>query len=278
MCVFTGGERFEHFRGAVVSALDPASPLAAARRTGAHCFARAPLKPLHPGDRAALAIPLAEVDSVAYVALARPPASDALTFMLECCALAAPALGLAHDRDEDRARATFDGLTGLLTPRAFRIELAERMRVARRRSVAPRIALLFIDTDHFKEWNDRCGHGAGDRLLRELAVILRAHANGPDDLVARNGGDEFCLVWVDCEKSTAILRAEELRRAIANAACEGALRITASIGVAAFPADALTPEALLEAADAAMYASKNGGRDRVSWATAQVIHRRGLEV
>ena len=265
-CVFAGGERFAHYHGAVVSALDPASPLVAARRDGAHRFVARPLKALHPGDGVALAIPLLDAEVVAYIALTRRPAEAAMLRMLGVCEVATHAIGLAYDRDEDRTRATFDALTGLLSPRAFRIELAERLRVAQRRSVAPRVAVLFIDTDRFKEWNDRYGHAAGDRLLRELAVLLRSHANGPEDLVARNGGDEFCLVWADCEKSTAIQRAQALRVAIASAVAGREVRITASIGVAAFPVDALTPEALLEAADAAMYASKKGGRDRVSWA------------
>ncbi|MBV8073783.1 MAG: GGDEF domain-containing protein, partial [Candidatus Eremiobacteraeota bacterium] len=109
---------------------------------------------------------------------------------------------------------------------------------------------------------------AGDELLRKLAEILRAQARGHEDLVARNGGDEFCLVWVDCEKSTAIERAEALRARIA-AAFEGeAIAITASIGVAAYPFDAITTEELLEAADARMYEAKRAGRDRIAWSVA----------
>ena len=78
-------------------------------------------------------------------------------------------------------RATYDGLTGLLTPRAFRTFLVQRLRDAPRLRIVPRLALLFLDTDHFKEWNDRFGHAAGDDLLRRLATMLRGHASGPED-------------------------------------------------------------------------------------------------
>ncbi len=108
--------------------------------------------------------------------------------------------------------------------------------------------------------------------MRALANVLRTAACG-DDLVARNGGDEFCLVFAETEKSRAVERAEELRRAIealdlAHVRPAGAVAdvaITASIGVAAYPADAASPSELLEHADEAMYHSKRGGRNAVSF-------------
>lgn len=265
-CTYAGGARYEHFGDASVSAFVEGSPLAETRRTGRTEFVAGRLVPLHPGDREAAAIPLGDLPLVAYVAFARKPRGDELRAVLDACAIAAQALGIARDRAEDRTRATYDGLTGLLTPRAFRSELTLRLREAPRVRIVPRLALLFLDTDHFKEWNDRFGHAAGDDLLRKLARMLRSHAGGPEDLVARNGGDEFCLVWTDCEKSAAIRRAENVRGAIAQAFCGEAVAITASIGVAAFPLDAQTAEGLLEAADAAMYDAKRAGRNRVSYA------------
>lgn len=265
-CTYTSGGRYEHYAAASVSAFAAGSPLGEVRRRGRELFVEPPLVPLHPADRVALAIPLEELPLVAYAALPQRPST--LGEMLEVAALAAPAIALARDRDDDRMRATYDGLTGLLTPRAFRAELAERLRQAPLVRSAPRMALVFLDTDRFKEWNDRYGHAAGDELLRRLAAMLRLHAAGPGDMTARNGGDEFCLVWADCEKSGAILRAETLRETVAAAFAADAIPITASIGVAAFPVDARSAEGLLEAADAAMYQAKRAGRNRVAFAEA----------
>jgi diguanylate cyclase (GGDEF)-like protein len=128
--------------------------------------------------------------------------------------------------------------------------------------------------NHVKSWNDCHGHTSGDALLRELAELLRAAAIDPADLVARNGGDEFCVVFADTEKSSTIERAERLRASIADADFSGLhahgtgakeVNISASIGVACFPVDAQSPSALLEKADEAMYHSKRTGRDGVSF-------------
>jgi diguanylate cyclase (GGDEF)-like protein len=265
-CRFASGSRYEHWNGATLSAFAEHSPLACARACGSAQFVEGNPGKLQPADFAAMAIPLEDLPFVAYVAFAQPPPKHTISALLDVCAIAAPALAMARDRAEDRTRATYDGLTGLLTPRAFRTLLGTRLREAPRVRIVPRLALLFVDTDHFKEWNDRYGHAAGDDLLRRLATMLRGFATGPEDLVARNGGDEFCLVWSDCEKSRAVVRAGELRDAIGREFGGETVAITASIGVAAFPVDAQTAESLLEAADKAMYEAKRAGRNRVSYA------------
>lgn len=270
-CVFTSGGRYEHYQNATVSAFAQGSPLGEARRCGRERFVDAPLVPLHPADRVAVAVPLEGIPLVLYLTLRNRPQKAVLFGLLDVVAIGASVLALARDRADDRIRATYDSLTGLLSPRAFRAELADRLRQTPRIRMAPRIALVFLDTDRFKEWNDHFGHASGDEVLRKLASLLRAHSGGPGDLVARNGGDEFCLVWSDCEKSSAIVRAEALREAIATAFAAEPIRITASIGVAAYPVDARTPEVLLEAADAAMYEAKRGGRDRVSYAQERTL-------
>jgi diguanylate cyclase (GGDEF)-like protein len=125
----------------------------------------------------------------------------------------------------------------------------------------------------FKEWNDAYGHACGDALLREIAGVLRSVAAPDRDLVARNGGDEFCIVFTETDKATAIERADLLRRRIAAIDCStlrpagarGEVRITASLGVAALAADAEGASDLLECADAAMYHTKQTGRDGVSY-------------
>jgi diguanylate cyclase (GGDEF)-like protein len=185
---------------------------------------------------------------------------------------ASPAYLIAREREDDRRRAEYDGLTGLLTPRAFRQRLSLLVERARFAPLA-RLALVFVDTDRFKEWNDAYGHACGDALLREIAGVLRSVATGERDLVARNGGDEFCIVFTETDKATAIERADLLRRRIAAIDCsnlrpDGAdaeVHITASLGVAALATDASGASELLECADAAMYHTKQTGRDGVSY-------------
>ena len=126
---------------------------------------------------------------------------------------------------------------------------------------ASRLVLLFLDTDHFKQWNDAQGHAAGDALLHALADVLRTAASSECDLIARNGGDEFCLVFTATDKADRRRARRGVRRRIAGIDP----RISASIGVAAFPADAANANDLLERADAAMYHAKQTGRDGVSY-------------
>jgi diguanylate cyclase (GGDEF)-like protein len=120
--------------------------------------------------------------------------------------------------------------------------------------------------------------------LRELALLLRAAATEPGDIVARNSGDAFCVVFADSEKSRAIVRAERLRASVAEADFRGLhgpvssgeeVRISASIGVACFPIDAQSPATLLEKADEAMYHSKKTGRNGVSFCNVDSALIRG---
>jgi diguanylate cyclase (GGDEF)-like protein len=275
-CTAAFGARFEYFTGARVVLEDrtslPARAIALGHRVTLDDH---DVEPLHPSDRAALAVPLGgDAGGRCAVAFSAQTQLGAETIerLVALADQAAPAYAIALDRERDRRRAEYDGLTGLLTPRAFRqrlTALVERSRYA----PATSLALIFADTDHFKRWNDTYGHPSGDLLLRELAQTLRSCA-APRDLIARNGGDEFCLVFVDTEKAAAIERAEALRRRIAQIDVEPLrpprvtcdVSITASIGVAAFPADAASASELLERADAAMYHAKHNGRDGVSYA------------
>jgi diguanylate cyclase (GGDEF)-like protein len=277
VCVAAHGARFEFFGGTRLALDDDGSIVVAALQRGHRVTALdAPAaRRLHPSDRFAAAIPLlldAGRRCVVYLGSDYAAATSGADRILALIDQSAPAYRIALERADDRARAEFDGLTGLLTARAFRTRLAALIEPAR---FAPlgRVSLLFIDTDRFKSWNDNYGHGSGDALLRELALLLRAAATDPADLVARNGGDEFCVVFADCEKSRAIERADRLRASIADAdfrplqpaGVDAQVRISASIGVACFPVDARTPSALLEKADEAMYHSKKTGRDAVAY-------------
>jgi diguanylate cyclase (GGDEF)-like protein len=278
VCVAAYGERAAFFSVTRLALDDGASLIVAALQRG-HRVATldAPQSQvLHPGDVFAAAIPLvldAGRRCVLYVGSPVAGSTGLADRIVQLVDQAAPAYRIALERADDRARAEFDGLTGLLTARAFRAQLAAMIERARYAPLA-RVGVLFIDTDRFKQWNDNYGHASGDALLRELAVLLRASATDPADLVARNGGDEFCVVFPDTEKSRAIERAERLRASIAEADFRGLhapdstreeVKISASIGVACFPVDAQSPEELLEKADEAMYHSKKTGRNGVSF-------------
>lgn len=265
-CAFTSGGRGEHCAGMRVHRAETRSipALAAARgcRAGLE-GARA----LLPTDRFALAVPLADADgvcAVVYLAASSGAVAD-VEEVVRLVEHATEPLALARERERDRRRATFDALTGLLTPRAFRERLHELIAAARF-SPSLMACLWFIDTDHFKRVNDTFGHAAGDAVLQRMARLLSEHTVAGVDLVGRNGGDEFCAIVRDVPKSVAIERAQAFCKAVR--ACDFGVdaAVSASVGVAAFPFDARSASELLELADAAMYHSKRSGRDRVSFA------------
>ncbi|HEX3465901.1 MAG TPA: GGDEF domain-containing protein [Candidatus Elarobacter sp.] len=274
-CVAAFGERFAYYAENAVAVSDDGALPVRAIVAAHHVRLADGMRALHPRDADAVALPLSLGPARrCAVAVAACSVLDdaAIARLVTLAELASPAYRIALEREDDRHRAEYDGLTGLLTPRAFRERLTAL--VARgRHAPGTSLALVFVDTDHFKRWNDSYGHAAGDALLRELAIVLRGFAPPDRDLVARNGGDEFCLVFAETDKAAAIERAEALHRRIASidfaalhpAAPHASLRVTASIGVAAFPADAVTASELLERADAAMYHSKETGRDGVSY-------------
>jgi diguanylate cyclase (GGDEF)-like protein len=275
VCVAAAGARVMYFAGVRITRGElrtlPAQALARGHRA---VIGEGGARGFHPADVFAVAVPLLrEAGGASVVYAAAPCAVDDATLeaIVTLADHAGFAYALAHEREAYLRRAEYDALTGLLSPRALRERLALAIERARFAPLA-RVALLFVDTDHFKRWNDTYGHAGGDALLRALARVLRA-ACGSEDLVARNGGDEFCIVFADTEKSRAVERAEAVRRAIATLdltalrsdAAPADVTISASIGVAAYPADAVTPSELLERADEAMYHSKRSGRNAVSY-------------
>ncbi|MEZ4359884.1 MAG: diguanylate cyclase [Kofleriaceae bacterium] len=175
-----------------------------------------------------------------------------------------------HELAEANARlgqlAVTDGLTGLFNHRHFHERLA--LEIERSQRAGRPVSLLMIDVDHFKAFNDAFGHPAGDEILRQLATVLAAERRA-NDVVARYGGEEFAVILVDSSKFTAAKVAEKLRDDVARhdfpyrrpAAPERALSI--SVGVATAPDDAEDVAGLVAAADAALYAAKHAGRDRV---------------
>lgn len=122
--------------------------------------------------------------------------------------------------------------------------------------------LFFIDLDGFKAVNDARGHDAGDRLLATIATALR-DAVRAGDAVGRFGGDEFLVLARHCGRSEADALAEHLRQTVEKTATAARTQVSASIGYAVAPSDTRDPATLLQLADAAMYAAKNTGKNRV---------------
>ncbi len=152
-----------------------------------------------------------------------------------------------------------DELTKLPNRRALAQRFLEEMHRARRHHKA--IAFLMIDLDHFKQVNDTYGHLNGDAVLAELAGILTTGARD-SDVCARYGGEEFGMILHETTESGARTLAERIRSKVAAATFPGGLKLTISIGVAATDEPALFTT-LMERADQALYAAKQGGRNQV---------------
>jgi diguanylate cyclase (GGDEF)-like protein len=164
---------------------------------------------------------------------------------------------------ELQREASEDPLTGLKNRRRFEEDLQLAMARARRERTTG--ALLMLDLDYFKQVNDTHGHLAGDRLIREVADVLRRRTRVSDTL-ARLGGDEFAVVLPRCTTEEARLTAEAIAKAIRDhqPEVEGADPVTASVGVSVFGDHARSSIAsVVSEADSAMYAAKDGGRDGV---------------
>jgi len=161
--------------------------------------------------------------------------------------------------------AVTDGLTGLYNFRYLRQTLEmELHRASRQKSP---LSLLMLDVDLFKQFNDRYGHPAGDRVLQRIAWILQKRLR-VTDIPCRYGGEEFAVVLPDTDSPAAIQVAEEIRRRVEGEDfSEGTgvdhATLTISIGVASFPGHGKDPETLLKAADTALYRAKDSGRNRV---------------
>ncbi len=159
-----------------------------------------------------------------------------------------------------------DGLTGIANRRAFDLAIENEWRRATR-DVTP-LGLVMIDVDHFKRFNDTNGHPAGDDCLRRLARTLADTLSRPGDLAARYGGEEFALLLPGTDPKGTLAMAERIRTSIERLAIphghpDARPVVTVSAGAASLvPARGGNAEALVAAADQALYAAKNSGRNR----------------
>ncbi|HEX8706859.1 MAG TPA: diguanylate cyclase [Pyrinomonadaceae bacterium] len=152
-----------------------------------------------------------------------------------------------------------DYLTGLANRRRFRLALGQELERWRRYNVP--CALLLLDIDHMKLFNDQHGHSAGDVVIRHIASSL-VELSRDNDTAARLGGEEFALLLAGADDARALTAAERLRQVVSAAPVESYGTVTISLGLAACPAHAVSERALYAASDAALYRAKDEGRNR----------------
>ena len=166
--------------------------------------------------------------------------------------------------EQARRLAVTDGLTELHNHR-YLYEALERMLERARRDAQP-LSLIMLELDNFKRFNDAYGHQSGDEVLRTIAMLLR-RGSRPSDVVARYGGDEFMVVLPNANKTAALETAERLRRAVEAYPLvlgdDVIATVTLSVGVATYPNDGQTVDALVEAVDRAQYIAKRSGGNKV---------------
>nr|WP_314615207.1 EAL domain-containing protein [uncultured Pseudomonas sp.] len=183
----------------------------------------------------------------------------------------------------DQARASlqqaahYDALTNLVNRRGFNQVFAERL--AEHSASEDLLAVMFLDIDHFKRINDSLGHAAGDELLKGIASHIKA-ATRHQDLVARFGGDEFCVVTSLSNRDEARHLAQRIMQRMKEPIDLGGRRMvmTTSIGISVFPDDGQTAEELLKHADLALYQSKGSGRNSLHFFNSSLKSRATLEL
>ncbi|WP_157178327.1 GGDEF domain-containing protein [Terriglobus roseus] len=186
---------------------------------------------------------------------------DSIRQLAELTAMTIAGLQLRVKLENQSVR---DGLTGLFN-RHF-MEIALERELARASRSKSQVAMLMLDVDHFKTFNDQYGHATGDIVLKEVATVFEAKIRS-GDMVCRYGGEEFAIILPDVTVEGAFMTAERIRTAIAGMRLTSGLAmhsdLSVSVGVALFPQDAENSGDLLRKADAALYRAKHEGRNQV---------------
>jgi diguanylate cyclase (GGDEF)-like protein len=179
--------------------------------------------------------------------------------------ICATAIQNAHYVERVKQLAYLDGLTGIFNRRFFELRILEEIERARRYGTG--MAVIMADIDQFKRLNDEFGHVLGDEVLRQVSSLFNQQLR-KIDVVCRYGGEEFGILLTQTSAPHAMSVAEKLRKMVEGWQFPGVPRtVTISAGAAAFPEHGTTRDELVKAADAALYAAKQAGRNRVCLGT-----------
>ena len=202
-----------------------------------------------------------EVIGSVLVSMEQAPSDADRRRIDQSVAQAAPVFANLRNLAIAERRAATDALTGLPNKRALDDSIKQMAALAGR--TASPLSIIFLDLDHFKRINDTQGHDRGDEVLASVGALLR-HEVRASDLPGRIGGEEFLILLPDTDRRGAIMLAEKIRAAMHGLQIGGLEQsVTASLGVATLPDDAVDVDRLIRVADRALYKAKQLGRDRV---------------
>ncbi len=246
--------------------IDPTRPLVVPDATQDARFADSELVTGHPAIRFYAGIPLVSPDGFPLGTLCvldqtpRQLAPDVLNALAVLAQSVTTNLDLHRSMRRMQRIALTDGLTGLPNRRAFMEALSQS--IARQRRDSQPFSVLYLDLDGFKQINDQHGHAGGDRVLTEVADVLRSSVRRTDT-AARIGGDEFAIVLVGGDGAEASLVGERLRVRVEQRMTANQWAVTASIGAVSFMTPPKSEEAALAVADALLYHAKASGKNKV---------------
>ncbi|MDD4859451.1 MAG: diguanylate cyclase [Dehalococcoidales bacterium] len=174
---------------------------------------------------------------------------------------------------EEKARV--DELTGLFNRRSLDEAIAQE--IGRHSRYGGVFSIIIMDLDSFKAYNDKFGHPAGDKLLRQIGTIIKGAIRSAD-IAFRYGGDEFAILMPQTAIDAASQVAERVRQHVATKAKMDSVQITASLGLASWPADGIGPNEMIAAADASLYRAKRNGGNQYVCSSGTLLHLGDLEV